>query len=386
MTEDPVQRMLATLYSAPLQPTQWNVFLGQLGEMMGVKKAALLSHDFAKDKHQMVAVFGPQVLESVKVYEEYYHQFDEWTRRFPVRGVPGKVMRGEQVWLDAELLRSTFYNEFLKPFGTRGLAAVAIGRAPAFDALSIYHGPLEEPFSKELLEQLQAFVPHLEIALSMRRRLENLEAQVSSLESALDGLESGIVLIDREGRCIFANKVARRILDERDGLLLERQVLSAQSIAEAATLRAALLSARSAPMPLSSKPAAMLISRLGRKPLSLLAAPLRAESMLVPARAVAIVLIRDREMKTTMPAEALAMLYDLTPAEARLALTLLDGNSLAEAADQHKIAEQTARTQLKKIFQKTSTRRQGELIRLLAGIAATFPLRSKSNVHTPNGG
>ena len=58
-------------------------------------------------------------------------------------------------------------------------------------------------------------------------------------------------------------------------------------------------------------------------------------------------------------------IYGLTPSEARVAHLLLQGNSLEEAALKLKITGQTARTHLKRIFSKTDTRRQGELVRLL---------------------
>ena len=93
------------------------------------------------------------------------------------------------------------------------------------------------------------------------------------------------------------------------------------------------------------------------------------QSLAYPSRAVAIVFIGDPDRKSALPAEVLALLYGLTPAEARLAVALLDGSSLAEIAEMHGIRELTARTQLKQVFQKTGTSRQGELVRLLAGIA-----------------
>ena len=72
--------------------------------------------------------------------------------------------------------------------------------------------------------------------------------------------------------------------------------------------------------------------------------------------------------------EALRSLYSLTGAEIELVELLCDGNSLEEAADRRGVTMNTARSQLKQIFFKTSTSRQSELVRLvLAGIA---PIRS----------
>ena len=58
-------------------------------------------------------------------------------------------------------------------------------------------------------------------------------------------------------------------------------------------------------------------------------------------------------------------LYNLTPAEARLTLALLEGKGLEWAAEQISLSVNTARTHLKRIFEKTRTHRQAELVRLI---------------------
>ena len=54
--------------------------------------------------------------------------------------------------------------------------------------------------------------------------------------------------------------------------------------------------------------------------------------------------------------------FGLTPAEARLALLLVTGETLRSAAVKLSITYETARSQLKSIFNKTRTHRQAELV------------------------
>jgi DNA-binding CsgD family transcriptional regulator len=54
--------------------------------------------------------------------------------------------------------------------------------------------------------------------------------------------------------------------------------------------------------------------------------------------------------------------FGLTLAEARLALQLVSGETLRSAAVKLNITYETARTCLKKIFKKTETCRQAELV------------------------
>ena len=54
--------------------------------------------------------------------------------------------------------------------------------------------------------------------------------------------------------------------------------------------------------------------------------------------------------------------FGLTPAEARVVLRLVAGDSLRSAAKALGIKYETVRTHLKSVFQKTGTRRQAELV------------------------
>jgi DNA-binding CsgD family transcriptional regulator len=68
-------------------------------------------------------------------------------------------------------------------------------------------------------------------------------------------------------------------------------------------------------------------------------------------------------------------LFGLTPAEARLAAALASGRTLKEAAASANITVKTCRTYLERIFSKTRTHQQSELVALLK---STEPLSGRS--------
>ena len=73
--------------------------------------------------------------------------------------------------------------------------------------------------------------------------------------------------------------------------------------------------------------------------------------------------------------------FDLTPAEARLALHLVAGETLRSAAVKLSIAYETVRTQLKNIFNKTGTHRQAELVLvIITALPACGRLGSKEQI------
>jgi DNA-binding CsgD family transcriptional regulator len=69
--------------------------------------------------------------------------------------------------------------------------------------------------------------------------------------------------------------------------------------------------------------------------------------------------------KLVPSASLLNALFDLTPAEARLATDLADGLTLTESAVRHAVTVKTSRTYLERIFRKTGMRRQSQLVSLL---------------------
>jgi DNA-binding CsgD family transcriptional regulator len=368
---DPVQRLLGSVYAAPIRPELWCVVLEQLSDMTGVTKAALITHDITNSEHRMLAILGDSVKEGTSIYERSYFQHDEWTLRFPKRGFTGRVIRGEEIWPEHAFYKSTFFNEFLQKFDVCQMACLASGGTPGiFEALSIYRGPRDHEFGPEVLAILEMLAPHLQTSLHMRRIFAALESRVSDLENALDLVSTGLVLLDAKGNCVLVNKTAKAILDQRDGLFLERKALAASDLSESTTLRK-LINSAILPCHIASHKSnkAMKISRRNAKHLQILTAPLRRENVAGSNGAVGIVFISDPEQNASVSSEILQVLFGLTPAEARLAIALLEGKSILQTAVRHNVSRETVRSQIKSLFQKTGTKRQGELVRLLAGVS-----------------
>jgi DNA-binding CsgD family transcriptional regulator len=112
-------------------------------------------------------------------------------------------------------------------------------------------------------------------------------------------------------------------------------------------------------------------------PVNVSVVPLRSRARLadVPwigfGRPVAIVTISDPDLARQRREEQLRRLFGLTNAEAALAAEILKGDGRRAAAQRCGITDGTAKTHLEHIFEKTGTRRQAELIRLLLSAAET---------------
>jgi DNA-binding CsgD family transcriptional regulator len=104
----------------------------------------------------------------------------------------------------------------------------------------------------------------------------------------------------------------------------------------------------------------------GKRPYAIVVAPVsRRYPVLSSLRPAVCIMISDPDSPRSLSSHRLRAIFGLTEAEARLAALLAAGEELRSAAAKLGITYGTARSRLAEIFQKTETRRQGELIKLV---------------------
>jgi DNA-binding CsgD family transcriptional regulator len=89
----------------------------------------------------------------------------------------------------------------------------------------------------------------------------------------------------------------------------------------------------------------------------------------VSGEAIAAIVVLDMQDCPHPDEDLLRDLFLLTPAEARVANRLSCGQDVASIARDLGVSRGTVRVHLKSLFWKTATRRQGELIALLAHLS-----------------
>jgi DNA-binding CsgD family transcriptional regulator len=115
----------------------------------------------------------------------------------------------------------------------------------------------------------------------------------------------------------------------------------------------------------------------GRIALDVVVSPLATgETWRFADRAVAAVYISDPAQNEEVSERMLVRLHRLTRAEAKVAALIASGASGRKVAQRLNVSYNTVKTHLKHIYGKTSTRGQGELIRLF--------MRSKSPLNVEN--
>src|SRR6266550_4678387 len=238
-----------------------------------------------------------------------------------------------------------------------------------------------EPFANGDLQLLHVLMPHLERALNIHRRTARLELQWTTSTQALNLLEVGFIVTDAHARVLTANRAARLIVDEGDGLSTDHDRLAAATPGQTRALHALIGEAAETTRGEYLDCDALALSRPSLKPpLNVLVMPLGLEgcglAALRPSDVALFVSDPTRTVRTDQ--RALRRWYGLTAAEAELASRMAAGRTIQEIATELAISWNTARWHLKHVYAKTRTAGQGQLMRLLLTSPARLGRRSDS--------
>ena len=190
---------------------------------------------------------------------------------------------------------------------------------------------------------------------------ENISA---ALSYGLELVRYGAMLVAGEGHPQLANRTALTILEKKDGLSLDKTGLIADRASDTRLLLKLLQHAIETPEQGEPKESPFSIPR--KAALTSLVVRVFPGPDLdcwgKTSKRPALLMLYDQELSLKVNVDVLSKLYGLTRGEAALAAILVRGKSIEEAADELFISPHTARTHLKRIFMKTDTHRQTELV------------------------
>lgn len=211
----------------------------------------------------------------------------------------------------------------------------------------------------EAMALFQSLHPHLARAgmMSARLKLERAHGTVATLQTM--GLPGAVMAVS--GRALATNALFEAMPDvivprAREGVALADA--TAQSLFAQAMERtmADASGVQSVPVAATEKRPACVVHIL----------PLRRAAQDIFSQAEILVAVTTPSASAMVPSpQLLRGLFDLTPAEARLAAALAAGRTLREAAASNGNRFSTARSQLESIFRKTGSNRQSQLVALL---------------------
>jgi DNA-binding CsgD family transcriptional regulator len=360
--DDQFLDLVATVYDAALAIELWPQVAAEAGRALGSAQVMLGVVD--RSGRQWIHASSHDLGE--RLLSDHLGPESNPGLAFSALTPPTTVELREKRVSDRDLERSEFYQSLLRPLDLWHVAIVNVHRDESVLApMGFLRTRNERPFGERELIVLRRLAPHLNRALRVGLRLRDMQACADASAAEMgDRALVALVLTDATGRIAETNGLARAILAERDGLIIRDGVLRAVRSEEGAELaRLIQEAAGSRVMPMSG---VMRVSRPSlRRPLPLVVSPTRnALSPFGRSHAVC-VSFADPERTPEADASLLARLYGFTPREAKVAASLLQGRSPAEAAAELAMTENTVRTHIRHAFEKTGVERLSDFVRLL---------------------
>ena len=359
--------VVASLYDTALDSTAWARLAPMVAQAFATDSCTFQVRDLVTGSTTMLGLTANYDAKARVDYETYYHRKDLWAAG-AAKLVVGRPGFGQEAVSDSELLSSEFYNDYCREIGLFH----AMGCAIAVDdhtlgVIGILRPHGAEAFDNSDKRNLGLLLPHLTRAMQFHRRLGVIGREQRIGFAAMESLAVGAMAVEADGRLVFANSAAESILRAAKGLTVRHGILHACDRRREKALHQAIGQAAVAVKDCLSSPGGILnLERPEGRPLSLLVCPMRPESIGIDTpRPMVMIFTSDPDDEPRLPHKALADLWGLTAAEARLTAALLEGEYLEGYASRRGISMATVKTQLRQVFAKTDCTRQSELIRVL---------------------
>jgi DNA-binding CsgD family transcriptional regulator len=350
--------LLDQIYEAAAVPETWPQVLEQLGAMVQTRHMALVVLDVDRRVNYAATERYRPV---VQHFAESASRHDNPRPRRALSSGHAGFLTDLELFSRAELDRDSVYRELLFPNGLR-YAAGSVIPVPTSDILVF-------DISREEMGLLDQYRPHLARAALLSHRLGLRTASGATEALQLVGLPGAA--LTATGRVLVANPLFEQLAPRVAAGALDRVQLASKPAQEA--LKLALGAAagdhaaiRSIPIPAEEGEPALIAHLV----------PIRRAAHDIFAKAEFLLVLTAVVAPDAPLTEMLHGLFDLTPAEARVARGLAAGLSVEEISLRNAISRETVRTQLKGVMAKTSTTRQADLVRLLAGASPLAPASS----------
>lgn len=354
-----IEPLIDRIYEAAAVPTLWTAVLTDINVLADGLFSSLVAT--TRTNWHTVTSAGGERLVSEYLAEGWHERTDRLQRLVAARHA-GFIyhldMYGDEDWM-----KQPFYTEFARPRGIGWGGAASVIPVPTGEMLFLdveyRDGP--ERMDAETLRKLDVLRPHIPRAALFSTRLAFEKAQAATTALDIVGLPAGV--LSRSMRLIAANRrldamVPSVIRDSKQRITLASPNADALLAATLAQNAASVPSAvGSVPVPATHEHPPYIIHIV----------PTRGAANDVFSNAAAVLVVTPVVPSEVPTAEVLQGLFDLTPAEARVARGVGELQTLEAIAAEAGVSRETIRSQVRAVLTKTGMTRQGDLAALLAG-------------------
>ncbi|QNO28867.1 helix-turn-helix transcriptional regulator [Sphingopyxis sp. OPL5] len=359
--DESLEALLLSIQAGPLEAPPWTDFVRRLRKQMDGNFANLIFRRAGADP-----AGGIEVRDALAPPEWLWTRYRErFASRDPIPYFamqPGRVYAYDELEGVAAIDHDAFREDFLRAADFEHFLIFRVVEPSGCNIwVTVTRSAGEPAFGADdrvLCERLaRALVP----ALACYSALLSRSIETQMYRRAADLLSFGVITLDSVGRIVAVDDAARRWVDEAG-------VLAIHGDRPHAVQRNVDLSQRIAAVMESTEAEAIHLGDADG--VDLLLVPLASRADAGPRGVCMMLYLSGRRPSRRDISAHVAALFGLSDTQARLAMLLANGRTLAESAAEIGITEQTARTYSKDIYARTGTARQGELIqRILTSVA-----------------
>ena len=363
-----VLAVIESLYDAAMDETLWPLALKKLTDFTGSQAATFWVLDGSDRPRLPTFTYINLDPAFVQEYLDRVAHLDP-TVQYLVGHPDQPIVHDGLVITEREKDRHAYYDWHARYSDLRFRLVGQVCPAPAVHAGVALHrtrkvGRYEPPD----IEVFTTLYSHLARALTIGFQLGSLGTMQQCTAELLDRNPAAIILLDERQRVVYTNRRADALFSEGDGIRLSADGIGVSHRHDNERLQRLIAQAAQVAVTVTTSPGGVLrIPRpSGKRSYTALVTPVsRKYPALSTLRPVVCVVITDPDARHILSTGRLQAAFALTEAEARMAVLLAAGEDLRSTAANLGITYGTARVRLAEIFQKTETRRQGELIKVL---------------------
>jgi DNA-binding CsgD family transcriptional regulator len=367
--------LIGTIYDTTLDRALWSDVLRRSAEFVGGSAAAIFSKNPTAGNGFVYYESGVDPYYR-QLYFEKYVDLDPATTGHYFADV-GQPIAIADFMPYSEFLETRFYKEWVHPQGLVDLVSAVLDKSVTSAALfGVFRYQRHGIVDDETRRRMRLIVPHIRRAVLIGNVLDLNAAENTAFADTLSGLAAGVFLVDAGARIVFANRSGEIMLDEGNILCQRNRVLTTVDPKVGTTLPDVIALARDGDAAVGANGVAVPLSSPPGEPWLAHILPLtsgaRQHAGIVHS-AVAAVFVHQASLETPSSMETMSKLYRLTPSELRVLAAVSEVGGIAAIAEVVGIAEATVKTHLQRLFAKTGTNRQTDLVKLVATHAS--PLR-----------
>lgn len=364
MLKPDLEKLLGVLYDADGGSGDFTPFLAELGRNMQSHVLAIQTFD---------ARSGNICTESsIGLDQSWASTYSDSASEnlWYIRGGPRLLSHGicddEQMDCTQDIRRTRFYADFLRPTDIEHAMALRLSTEPTgeISVLTVNRSERSGAFDTAERHLANQLLPHLQNARSLHKRIHSLETRQAVFQSTLNHVHEGVFHLAADGRILFANENAQSMISAASIVRREGRRLIPVHAADCLAMYKALQGIATSPggaahhLRMHGRD-----NRLGGLLTLCPAPPTNSPWSLNNVVAIAFVQILDQPPPSA--GTRLQTAWQFTRAECQLAQLLMQGLSLDEAAGRVGVSKNTVRSQVRSMYEKTGTHRQGELVALL---------------------